>query len=118
MQTFYGVLEAYDEQGQEGLVEYSFWPDNHAELKSSFPLFLDNGDELKIFDANNNVLWHGILNLVPLSYWWDKTKRDDLLHAATKQKDVRYADWLNWFCHKPPLRAELKSNNQREKFRV
>lgn len=111
MQNFFGVLEAFTQQGSEGLIEYTLWPDNHAELKRHFPLPLRCGDELKIFDENNNLLWHGTLNLVPRRDFWDRAKRNDLLHAATRQKDVPYADWLNWFCHDPPLRAELKTKN-------
>jgi hypothetical protein len=111
MQTFFGVLEAFTQQGSEGLIEYTLWPDNHVELQNNFPLPLRNGDELKIFDENNDLLWQGAVNLIPLSYWWDNTKRNDLLHATTKQKGVSYADWLNWFCHEPPLRAELKTKN-------
>jgi hypothetical protein len=71
------------------------WSDNHKELGSNCPSLLRNGDELKIFDANNNLLWQGIVNLMPLRYWWDHTKRNDLQHATTKQKGVRYADWMN-----------------------
>ncbi len=107
MQTFFGVLEAYYEQGYEGRIEYALWPDNHVELKSNFPLLLDSGDDLKIFDVNNNLLWQGTLNFVPRRYWLDCPKKNILIYAETKQNGVNYADWLSWFYYSPPLKAEL-----------
>jgi hypothetical protein len=112
MQIYHGVLEGLSDQGMEGLIEYTFWPDNHAELNLTFPILLQTGDELKITDSDGRIVWQGTVEFVPRRYpwlWWgDNARRNDLLHATNKQKNVTYADWLNWFCDKPQLRAELK----------
>ena len=62
-----GELEAYWEQGMEGLILFSFMPEGGK-------------------DAD---IW-----------------------SNEKQKGVSYADWMDWFWRKPPLKAKLAFEEQ------
>lgn len=100
-----GTLEAYWEQGWEGRIEYAFAPD----VRLPHPLFLAQGDHLTIWSAQGAVLWQGDIDFVSVR-WWDRRPPDPIqVWAYTKQRGVRYADWLLWFWQRPPLRAMLTS---------
>lgn len=97
----HGHLEAYWEQGWEGRIEYAFAPDGG----SAQPLFLKSGDRLTIRDPQGGLLWQGVVDLVPVR-WWDRRPPDPIqVWSYERQRGVSYADWVQWFWHRPPLRA-------------
>ncbi|MCB0932124.1 MAG: hypothetical protein KDB71_09530 [Mycobacterium sp.] len=102
MRVINGELEAYWEQGWEGRVEFAFQFDGNAT-----PFFLSNGQRLTIFDADGSVLWSGEIRFVKRRFF-DKHQLDADIWAYVKQKGVSYADWMDWFWRKPPLKAKLE----------
>lgn len=102
--TLEGTLEAYWEQGFEGRIEYAFAPDGG----SPQPLFLRNGDHLVIHGPEGQVLWQGVIDFVAVR-WWDRRPPDPIqVWSHERQRGVRYADWVQWFWRRPPLRATLQ----------
>lgn len=97
-----GELEAYYEQGWEGRVEFAFQFEGNQK-----PFFLENGQHLTIYKENGDVLWSGKLKFVRKNNWFDKHKLNADIWSWTKQKGVPYADWMEWFWHRPPLKAKL-----------
>jgi len=97
-----GELEAYYEQGWEGRIEFAFQFEGNQK-----PFFLEKGQHLTIYKENGDVLWSGKINFVRKNNWFDKHKLNANIWSWTKQKGVSYADWMEWFWHKPPLKAKL-----------
>lgn len=102
MRTIEGELEAYWEQGWEGRIEFAF---HYEGLKT--PFFLENGQNLTIYNSDETVRWSGKIDLVKRNTWFDKHKLNAEVWSYTKQKGVAYADWMDWFWHNPPLKAKL-----------
>ena len=102
MTELHGELEAYWEQGWEGRIEYAL----HVE-DAKGPFFLANGQHLTIYGDDNDVLWSGKIKFVKRNNWFDKHKLDAGIWSWVKQKGVSYADWMDWFWRKPPLKAKL-----------
>jgi len=102
MTELHGELEAYWEQGWEGHIAYSF----HYE-GSSAPLFLENGYYLTIYKEYGEELWSGTIKFIKKSNWFDKHNLNADIWSTLKQKGVSYAQWMEWFWHKPPLKAKL-----------
>ncbi|MBL8246332.1 MAG: hypothetical protein JNL89_19195 [Rhodanobacteraceae bacterium] len=103
----HGTLEAYWEQGWEGRIEYAFAPDGG----SPQPIFLRPGDHLTIWSPEGTVLWQGTVELVAVR-WWERRPPDPVqVWSYEKQRGVRYADWVQWFWQRPPLRATLRSRD-------
>ena len=102
MPTLHENLEAYWEQGWEGRIEFSFqFEDN------KHPFFLTNGQHLTIFHEDGSTLWSGKIHFVKRGFF-DKHRLNADIWAYTKQKGVSYADWMDWFWRKPPLKAKLE----------
>ncbi|HNC91872.1 MAG TPA: hypothetical protein PL000_23365, partial [Anaerolineales bacterium] len=57
-----GELEAYWEQGMEGLILFSFMPENGKGLNDL--IALQSGQHLTIFNPDGSMLWSGTLNFV------------------------------------------------------
>jgi len=105
MRVWNGTLEAFREQGYEGLVRFAVAPDE-PERDVHFPVFIEAGDELEIFAANGRVVWRG--TIAPAKpRLWDRRHRSDGLWSETRQAGVSYRNWMDWFNHDPPLRARL-----------
>jgi len=102
MTELIGELEAYWEQGWEGRIEYAF---NFEGSKG--PLFLESGQHLTIYSESGDVIWSGKIKFVKKNNWFDKHKLDAKIWSWNKQKGVSYADWMDWFWRKPPLKAKL-----------
>jgi len=102
MKELHGKLEAYWEQGWEGRVEFALQIDGEAG-----PYFLEKGQQLTIYDGNDEIVWSGKLKFVKVNRWFDKHKLSANIWSWTKQKGVPYADWMDWFWRKPPLKAKL-----------
>ena len=103
MKILTGELEAYWEQGWEGRIDFAFQFSGNQE-----PFILQNGQQLTIYDTNEKVLWSGKIQLVKRNMWWDNHKLDAEIWSWVKQKGVSYADWMDWFWRKPPLKAKLE----------
>jgi len=97
-----GELEAYWEQGWEGRIEYALQFEGNQ-----VPFFLKDGQKLTIYDESGDVLWSGKIRFVRVNSWFDKHKLNANIWSWTKQKGVSYAQWMEWFWHKPPLKAKL-----------
>jgi hypothetical protein len=97
-----GYLESYWEQGWEGRIEFALQVDEINQ-----PVFLENGQHLTIYGTDEQVLWSGRIKFARRR-WWDRHKLAAGIWAWTKQKGVSYAQWMEWFWHKPPLQAELR----------
>ena len=102
MKELHGKLEAYWEQGGEGSIEFALQIDGDPG-----PFFLESGQELTIYRDNGEILWSGTLKFVKVNRWFDKHKLSAKIWSWNKQKGVSYADWMEWFWHKPPLNAKL-----------
>jgi len=100
--TYHGTLEAYWEQGWEGRISFVFQPDD-----SKRPIFLQYGHRLTILDDDGAAQWSGVIHFVKRG-WRDDHHLDAEIWSYIKQKDVTYAQWMEWFWHKPPLRAILE----------
>ena len=110
-----GKLEPYYEQGYEGQFQYTFVPLVDAHLVNGRRgHFLRTGDQLRILPAGGELVWNGVVELVP-------SKIDRLLFPARhrleakvwsteKQKRVDYADWGGWFRANPRLSAEFSGS--------
>lgn len=105
-----GELEAYWEQGMEGLILFSFIPEGGKGLNDL--ITLQNGQLLTIFNADDSILWSGTINFIRRSDFWDRHKLDADIWSNEKQKGVSYADWMDWFWRKPPLKAKLAFEEQ------
>ena len=101
MPTINGQLEAYWEQGWEGRIEFAFQFDGNKH-----PFFLKNGQYLTIYDVDENPLWYGEIHFVKRGFF-DKHRLNADIWTYTKQKGIPYADWMDWFWRKPPLKAKL-----------
>lgn len=102
MKLLIGELEAYYEQGMEGRIEFAFYFENNQH-----PFFLENGQHLTIYDTNEKILWSGKIQFVKRGFF-DNHKLNAGIWSDTKQKGVSYADWMDWFWRKPPLKAKLE----------
>lgn len=103
-----GRLEAYYEQGMEGRIIYAFLADNDLSPTNQMGalIFLEDGHELTILGEDSTILWSGTIKLVRRR-WWDKHQLENPVWAFSKQKGVSYAQWMEWFWRKRPLRAIL-----------
>ena len=102
MKIIEGCLEAYWEQGWEGRIAFAFqFEGNHQ------PFFLENGQRLTIYDSNEEILWSGKIQFVQRRFF-DKHNLKANIWSDEKQKGVTYADWMDWFWRKPPLKAILE----------
>ena len=102
MQKYEGHLEANWEQGWEGRIDFAFQPDD-----SPHPIFLQSGHCLTILNADGTTLWSGTIQFVARG-GRDNHNLDAGIWAYEKQKDVTYAQWMDWFWRKPPLKATLE----------
>ena len=106
-----GVLEGYWEQGMEGRIEYAFLPDDPAErFEGKWPILIADGQYLKIYKDEENILWEGEIKLVARRRGLFFPEKHDLpndIWSDFKQKGVPYKNWIAWFWQKPPYRAEL-----------
>ena len=69
-----GELEAYWEQGREGLILFSFMPEGGKGLNDL--ITLQNGQLLTIFNADDSILWSGTISFIRRSNFWDRHKLD------------------------------------------
>lgn len=105
MKRYIGKLEAYYEQGWEGMIVFSFMPDDGNGLSDL--ITLQDGQHLTIYDTDEKTLWSGKIHFVKRSFF-DKHNLNADIWSDMKQKDVPYANWMNWFWRKPPLKAKLE----------
>jgi protein-S-isoprenylcysteine O-methyltransferase Ste14 len=103
---FHGTLEGYWEQGWEGRISFVFQPDD-----STQPIFLQHGQRLTILNDDGTTLWSGIIQFVKRG-WRDNHNLDADIWSYIKQKDVTYAQWMEWFWRKPPLKATLEIEDE------
>jgi hypothetical protein len=106
LKTLTGFLEAYYEQGWEGMILFCFLPENGKGLNDL--IHLQNGQRLTIFDTDDKTLWTGTIDFVQRNEWRDRHRLSAGIWSDTKQKGVSYADWMDWFWRKPPLKAKLE----------
>ena len=106
-----GELEAYYEQGWEGMILFSFMPEGGKGLNDL--IALQSGQHLTIFSPDGSMLWSGTLNFVRRHDRRDQHKLDAGIWSYEKQKDVSYADWMAWFWHEPPLKAKLEFEEEK-----
>ena len=107
-----GELETYFEQGYEGHLEYTFVPEvNPQAVNGGRGYFLKSGDFLRILDVSGEPIWEGELQLIPSRistlFFRDRHRLDYDVWCPRKQKGVSYADWVDWFWAKPPLKGEF-----------
>jgi hypothetical protein len=100
--VLHGELEAYWEQGWEGRIEFAFQFEGNGT-----PFFLQGGQHLTIYDTDGKILWSGKIQFVKRGFF-DHHKLDAEIWSYIKQKDVSYADWMDWFWRRPPLKAKLE----------
>lgn len=100
--TYHGTLEAYWEQGWEGRISFVFQLND-----SNQPIFLQFGQRLTILNEDGTTLWSGVIHFVKRG-WRDNHELDADIWSYIKQKDVTYAQWMEWFWRKPPLKATLE----------
>jgi hypothetical protein len=105
VKSYVGKLEAYYEQGWEGMIAFSFMPDDGKGLNDLVPL--QDGQHLTIYDTNEKILWSGKIKLIKRGFF-DKHKLSAGIWSDSKQEGVSYADWMDWFWRKPPLKATLE----------
>ena len=102
-----GHLSGYWEQGWEGRIDYTLEPDRDEDrLDGVWPIPLQNGQYLRIFAADNTILWEGKLHFVQRRFY-ERAPADIKVWHDIKQRGISYRVWLSWFWQKPPLRAEL-----------
>ncbi len=99
-----GALEAHYEQGWEGRIQFSFFPDGGQGLMDLIPL--TDGQILTIYESDKAILWSGVICFRRRGFF-DRHQLDVPIWSDTKQKGVSYAEWMDWFWRKPPLRARL-----------
>lgn len=104
-EIFHGTLEGYWEQGWEGRIEYSLFVEGMGH-----PFFLQSGHRLTIYNDDGGVLWAGTLRFVQRKNSENHTMPNGIW-ADTKQADVPYAQWIEWFWRKPPLKATLETED-------
>lgn len=105
MKSYVGKLEAYYEQGWEGMIVFSFMPDDGNGLSDL--ITLQDGQHLSIHETDDSILWSGKIIFVKRGFF-DKHKLTADIWSDSKQKGVSYADWMDWFWRKPPLKATLE----------
>ncbi|HND50555.1 MAG TPA: hypothetical protein PLL95_18440 [Anaerolineales bacterium] len=105
MKSYVGKLEAYYEQGWEGMIVFSFMPDGCNGLSDL--IALQDGQHLSIYETDDSILWSGKIKFVKRGFF-DKHKLTADIWSDSKQKGVSYADWMDWFWRKPPLKATLE----------
>ena len=105
MKSYVGKLEAYYEQGWEGMIVFSFMPNDGNGLNDL--ITLRDGQQLTIYDQNEATLWSGKIQFVKRGFF-DKHKLKADIWSDSKQKGVSYADWMDWFWRQPPLKATLE----------
>ncbi|HKJ38327.1 MAG TPA: hypothetical protein VJ972_06100 [Anaerolineales bacterium] len=96
-----GELEAYWEQGMEGRIDFAFTFEGNKQ-----PFFLQNGHHLTVYQLDETILWEGRIQFVKRGFF-DKHRLKTDIWSDAKQKGVSYADWMDWFWRKPPLKAKL-----------
>lgn len=96
-----GHLTLNYEQGGEGRVEWAFVDEAVAARNEDALFFLATGQRLNIVDV-----WQGVLDFVPVTSF-DSATTKSKMWSETKQRDVPYSKWLEWFMQIPPMRAEL-----------
>lgn len=105
MKVYEGELEAYYEQGWEGMIVFSFMPKDGKGLNDLIPL--ENGYVLTIYETDAQILWSGTIQFIKRGFF-DKHKLNAGIWSDSKQKNVSYANWMDWFWRKPPLKAKLE----------
>ncbi len=109
--TIHGRLSGYWEQGMEGRIDYTLEPDDPKDrVDGKWPIPIQNGQFLRIFDENGRVLWAGEIKLKSRRRWLFFYEKHDLPNDIWNdwtQKGVPYKTWIGWFWQRPSLRAEL-----------
>lgn len=103
-----GVLTAYWEQGFEGLILYALHADEPKGIDG--PIILEDGQYIKIWKHNDDILWEGEVKLVSRYRFFLFQETHTLPYEVWsdhKQKGFRYKDWIALFYHDPPLKAEI-----------
>ena len=107
----HGRLLGYWEQGMEGRIDYCLEPDRPEDrVDGKWPIPIENGQFLRIFDHDGRVLWAGEIKLKSRRHWLFFYQQHDLPNDIWNdftQSGVPYKKWIAWFWQKPPLRAEL-----------
>ncbi len=107
----HGRLIGYWEQGMEGRIDYCLDPDRPEDrVDGKWPIPIENGQFLRIFDHDGRLLWAGEIKLKPRRRWLFFTQRHNLPNGVWNdftQSGVPYKKWIAWFWQDPPLRAEL-----------
>ncbi|MGB2927080.1 MAG: hypothetical protein WBB82_17410 [Limnothrix sp.] len=101
MNKLEGELEAYWDQSWEGRIAFAF-----NTFSNTRPFFLENGHYLTIYESEATILWAGTIAFVPRGFF-DRHQLKVGIWSGTKQKGVSYADWMDWFWRRPPLKATL-----------
>lgn len=102
MEKHEGCLEAYFETGWDGQVAYALSIEG-----LDHPFLLENGQRLTIYAEDGSILWSGTLRFVTRR-WRDKHNLPYGIWSNVKQAGVSYAQWMEWFLHKPPLKATVE----------
>ena len=103
-----GHLVAFWEQGMEGRIDYAFQPEGTNDISSL--IWLADGHHLKIYNSDYTVLWEGEINLVSrrrFGLFYEQHDLENKIWNDLKQKGIPYKEWIAWFWHKPPLKAQL-----------
>jgi hypothetical protein len=87
------------------MIAFSFMPDEGKGLNDLIPL--QDGHLLTIYAEDGMMLWSGKIHFVKRGFF-DKHKLNADIWSDSKQKDVSYADWMDWFWRNPPLKAKLE----------
>ncbi|MGB2924226.1 MAG: hypothetical protein WBB82_02900 [Limnothrix sp.] len=101
MAELFGELKAYCEPDWGDRVAFAFHDPNR-----NVPIFLENGQLLKIYDRRNKLLWSGKIQFVPKGHL-DRHTLNTKAWSDSKQKGVSYHNWMTWFWSQPPLKAQL-----------
>lgn len=102
VEKYEGCLEAYWETGWEGQVIYALSVEGLGR-----PFFLESGQRPTIYAEDGSVLWSGTLRFVKRR-WWDQHNLPYGIWSDERQAGVSYAQWMEWFAHKPPLKATVE----------
>lgn len=97
---FFGICYIHVETGIEGVI-WAFQAARHIHKNvwdSAGMYFLENGDELVIYDPKDldKIVWHGVIH-------YNSISRNELGYRCRKnQKGVSHKRWVRWFKEEYP----------------
>src|SRR5437867_1927106 len=104
MEEYSGWLHIYSEQGMEGGFVWALQDERFAMCRGggwsqAGTVFLENGDELTVYEDNGKVLWSGKIQTVAAPAE---------IGSNWVPAEVDFATWRSYFDRRPRARAVLR----------